>query len=550
MPKPNINRFFTSLGQYYNDRAIGIILSGSGSDGAMGMAALHASGGFTAVQTPHTCSYDSMPKSVIQSNHIDFIGSPQEIASCINHYVSSPKDHHKEKLQPTVSEAINQYIFANTGIDFSQYRSSTMSRRLARRMSICQMNDIEEYFEFIKENNSELSAFVQDAFIHVSEFFRDPSAFKEIETTIEEYLQGNDIPSDFRVWVPGCATGEEAYTLAIIVDDLIRKNDLAIRYKVFATDIAKAAIDHARKGCYDVDRCINIPQEYREKYFNSNKNQLMIKQLIRDNVVFSTHNLIIDPPFSKLHMISCRNLLIYLNTTLQDDIINIFNYSLEKKGIIFLGSTENIRDINSFTVVNESFRIYKKKIDSIHEPKAVAFRPLIQEKQLQSMKERKFNIEKELHLALVERHAPMGIVIDDDRNIIYTSKKMTGMLVEQEGYFNQNIIDQTPVEYRSELRALIYKARRADNQSHKLNKQVTINGKTCLLRILIEKFHDERAGWLLITFNMQENKSATVKSEKSENDDNPLITDLEQELSATRENLQTVVEELETATDI
>ncbi|WP_086929890.1 EAL domain-containing protein [Agarilytica rhodophyticola] len=550
MPKPNINRFLTSLGQHYKDRTIGVILSGSGSDGAMGMASLHASGGFTAVQTPHTSSYDSMPKFAIQSNHIDFVGSPEEIAECINNYVLSDKDSYQERIKPTVYTAINQYVFSCTGIDFSQYRSSTMSRRIARRMSICRINEILEYFEYLKKNDNELSMFVQDAFIHVSEFFRDPQAFDEVKKTISKYLEELSDSTEFRIWVPGCATGEEAYTLAIIVDDLIRKNDLAIHYKVFATDIAEKAIDHARMGRYNLDLCVNIPKEYRERYFDATEDQLITRRVIRDNVVFSTHNLIIDPPFSKLHMVSCRNLLIYLNNALQDDIINVFNYALENKGILFLGNSENVQDVKAFSTINEKLRIYRKKMDNAHSLNAIKFRPLIQDKKIQPIENKRFSIEKELHKLLIEQHAPIGVVIDEKSNIIYSSRKMTGMLVEQEGYFNQNIIEQTPVEYRSEMRALIYKARRADKQAHKIGKQVTINNKSYFLKILIEHFHEERPDWLVAILTLQENNSGVPHSKHDgEKEDGSLVVDLEQELSATRENLQTVVEELETANE-
>jgi two-component system, chemotaxis family, CheB/CheR fusion protein len=363
-----IDFFFRSLAQDQQERAIGVILSGTGSDGTLGIKAIKEEGGMVMVQKPDTAEYDGMPSSAISTGLVDYELSPAEMPARLVAYATHAFAS-LSKLELSLSQKyeneLNKIFIilrSNVGHDFSQYKANTINRRIARRMALHQIESVEDYVKYLRQTPLEVEALFQELLIGVTNFFRDPDAFRFLEKIIPQLFDGKSANDAIRVWTAGCSTGEEAYSIAILIKEYMQKIGVNHPIQIFATDIDPQAIAKARAGVYSADIVADISTERLSRYFRSESNSYRVNKNIRDMLIFSEQNLIKDPPFSKLDLISCRNLLIYMNASLQKKILPLFHYALNPRGILFLGSSETIGDSeNLFATLDGKSNIYKRK---------------------------------------------------------------------------------------------------------------------------------------------------------------------------------------------
>ncbi|MBI3444497.1 MAG: hypothetical protein HY055_03855, partial [Magnetospirillum sp.] len=383
-PKPSVDVFFASLAEDRGQHAIGVILSGTGTDGAHGMRAIKACGGLTVAQEPETAKYDGMPKAAIASGCVDLVMPPDRIGPELASISRFPRPVVPPKTAETVTrdtiDEIFQLVRKRTEVDFSQYKPNTVRRRLERRMAANRIDSLAAYMDFVQRSPGELDLLCKDILISVTSFFRDSKAFEDIKATLSEMLATKKMGDSIRIWVPACATGEEAYSFAMMLNDHLGEAVRSFKIQIFATDIDMDAMAHARKGAYSTTTVENLDKSYILKYFDAMGQTYQVKKPIREMVVFARQDLIKDPPFVKVDLISCRNVLIYFNTDLQDRIFQVFHYALMPEGHLFLGKSESVgRCADLFRPVKAASKIFQKRLGGPRSTNAVfgAFRPRI-----------------------------------------------------------------------------------------------------------------------------------------------------------------------------
>ncbi|HEY5466537.1 MAG TPA: chemotaxis protein CheB, partial [Clostridia bacterium] len=368
-----IDFFFRSLAQDQHERAVCIILSGTGSDGTLGLQAIKSEGGLVMVQKPDSTEYDGMPRSAIATGLVDYELSPAEMPAQLIAYMTHAfvNPARIAKSPPPKTESALKKIFillrSQTGHDFSQYKPSTIHRRIERRLAVHQIDTMEEYVKYLQQTPAEVVALFRDLLIGVTGFFRDPEAFLALEKTVIPRLFADKSAGDsIRVWSPGCSTGEEAYSIAMLLQEHQDTLKQAYKVQVFATDIDSQAIAAARTGRYPADISATLSPERLARFFTAESDGGMyrINKGIRDMLIFSEQDVLKDPPFSRLDLISCRNLLIYINGGIQKKLISLFHYALNPGGLLFLGTSETVSDSDEmFTALDRKMKIFQRKED-------------------------------------------------------------------------------------------------------------------------------------------------------------------------------------------
>ncbi|MBU1217528.1 PAS domain-containing protein [bacterium] len=360
-----VDFFFRSLAQDKKEDAIGIIFSGTGHDGTEGIRAIKEQGGLVIAQDLSTAEFNGMPKSALDTGLVDYVLAPDEIPSYLLEELKKPSLLLGTSQESNSLKKIFGLLYAQTGHDFSMYKPNTIKRRIERRMAVNQINTLAQYLKYLQSTKSEVDELFKDLLIGVTNFFRDSEIFASLEKNVIPTLFANKkSDSAIRIWVAGCSTGEEAYSIAILLKEHMEKLDEQYNIQLFATDIDARAIAKARTGLYPVSIAEFISKERLKRFFTLTEDATMyrIHKNIRDMLIFSEHNIIKDPPFSRLDMISCRNLLIYMNASLQKKLIPLFHYSLYPEGILFLGSSETIGEFNDFfDVIDQRAKIYRCK---------------------------------------------------------------------------------------------------------------------------------------------------------------------------------------------
>jgi two-component system CheB/CheR fusion protein len=557
-PKPSVDLFFSTLAEELGDHAIGIILSGTGSDGSHGVRAIRAGGGLTIAQDPKTAKYDGMPGNAIETGCIDITIAPQKIGPEIKALIRSPKQInllHEGDDKRTAMQELMHRLKSRTGVDFKDYKSGTLFRRLNRRMTACGVPEIERYLEYIDETPDELDLLFRDMTITVTHFFRDSEAFESLETHIKGIIESKSDQDPIRIWVPGCATGEEAYSIVILFAEAVGGLSVLQQkysFQLFASDIDNEALTLARKGVYAETTLEGVSDQIKEKYFRNKENAYEISKNLRDMVVFSKHNVFDDPPFLRLDLITCRNLLIYFNNKLQAIVLNLFHYALNPNGTLFLGKSEALGQSTAFFYPSDAkAKIFKRKLVSASDQSKIskpAFKPALKLDTAVSAKQR-----KSIHDfpdAIIRALSPNSLLIDENMDVLRIYGDVSPFTQLSAGEASTNLSSIIRKEFRQELRALVYKVLREGAEESHLPKKININGTphkaNIFIRPLLVKTAPERL--LLISFERIQKLDVDINDrDKDEND--PVIAELEQELSATREHLQTVVEELETSNE-
>jgi len=363
-----IDFFLRALAQDRGRVAIGIILSGSGTDGTLGLRAIKGETGLAIVQEPSSAKYDGMPRQAVDSGLADFVLRPSEMPARLVSLAGYSKKEFIEE-RPTAKVTRPDYLGKvflllrqHTKHDFSQYKPATVNRRIERRMTVNQIDNIASYASFLEQHPAEAQALFEDLLISVTSFFRDKEAFVALKSHVKTLISQRASTSPLRIWVPGCATGEEAYSITMIAIECLGELNQDIDIQVFATDIDDAAIGRARRGVYPIGISADVSPERLRRFFIQTEDTYAIKREIRERMILAAQDIIKDPPFSKLDLICCRNLLIYLNSDLQARLVPLLYYSLNKDGILFLGSAETIgKHSDLFSALDKRWRIYQRR---------------------------------------------------------------------------------------------------------------------------------------------------------------------------------------------
>jgi two-component system, chemotaxis family, CheB/CheR fusion protein len=362
-PSPSIDRLFESIAEHWAERGAALVLSGTGSDGARGLRAVRAAGGLTIAQSPESARFDGMPRAAIAMGGADLILDPAAIAQHLCELMHSGENWAEPDLPApetiNVSSAL-ELLKHNSGIDFSQYKGSTVQRQLSRRMALRQMDTMEEYLQLLAADSNESSALVHNLLVSVTSFFRDPESFAALGDLLRAYVAQRTRRDRLRVWIPGCATGEEVYSIGMLISEVLNHpQDLTHHLKIFGTDLDEESLALARRATYPADTVLTIPEPLRERFVVRHNGEMQISEALRNCVVFARHNVGMDPPFPRLDLICSRNTLIYFNPPLQDRVLALFRFGLLPDGLLFLGRTESLGNrTQGFGVANAEHRIF------------------------------------------------------------------------------------------------------------------------------------------------------------------------------------------------
>ena len=560
-----IDYFFRSLAQDLEDRAICIILSGTGSDGTLGLRAIKGAGGITMAQAEVQAKYPFMPRSAIDTGLVDFILAVEKMPQAIINYLQHPYLETREKELPADKryqnflQKILMLVRANTKHDFSHYKQTTIRRRISRRLAVHEIEDIDNYFRYLQQNPGEIQALFKDLVICVTSFFRDTEAFKVLETKVIPDILGHK-PDDqpIRVWVPGCGSGEEALSLAILFNEGMEQIGKRHVMQIFATDIDPDAIGKARQGEYPESIVADITPERQKRFFVKQDGFYRIKQDIRDSIVYAEQNLISDPPFSRLDLISCRNVLIYLDTELQKQILPLFHFTLNPNGYLFLGSSESIGGAaDLFSSVDTKWKIYQRK-GQLHQHwegypatkmSAAKIKPLHQEGV-----PREVNIHNMMERIVLEEYAPPAILIDQRYDVLYLQGNTGKFLSMPRGEPSYNLFNLVHEDLRPKLLSVLHQA--ASEKKTIRSESIPYRqpeGKAGCLNLTVRPLVGPATANLFLMVFEEQPPPVTTKKGKGkaqvEPEEESRVAILEHELQATKEYLQATVEELEASNE-
>ena len=550
LAKPNVNKLLVSLATAKQSMACAIILSGSGNDGAKGIIDIKNNDGLVFAQTPDDCQYDSMPRAAIATHIVDIIDTPHNIAQHLNRLIDRDK-----KQSPSVFLEKNKNIFDKiikriavvTGVDFSQYRDSSLQRRLARRLQFLGISNVDAYAKKLASDEQETWQLMQSVFVVVSEFYRDEPAFAALEKQIINSISDKTNTDEFRIWIPGCATGEEVYTLAMIMEDIANSKAAGVRYKIFATDLSHSALEVARRGEYEPDKVVKIPKHWKKKYFSISNDKLTVKSYLRENVVFSIHDVLTDPPFSRIDLVSCRNLIIYFEERVQQSLFKTFAYALKKDGLLLLGNSEICNNKKLFTPFDDKNKIYKKNKLS---KKEIIIRglPDIKDRNLEfSYKNKRENLESKIYKTAYSLFSPPMIIVNEENEIIFKEGDHHRLLELDTGVIEKDLFANIKIGLRPEIRSLLYKVKQSGKKAKGNLHSIEENKEILKFAIAVEPIIESNQTWFLIYLDIANNQSN--KKPKEHQSDENMLSELDQELSETRENLQILIEELESTNE-
>ncbi|MBF0201590.1 MAG: chemotaxis protein CheR, partial [Desulfamplus sp.] len=573
-----IDIFLRSLAQDKGERAIAVILSGTGSDGARGVRAIKEHGGMVMVQDESSAKFDGMPRAAISTGVADFILAPREMADQLMAFVGHPYVARQKQSRTLLSDekGLSRIFFElreKTGVDFTYYKPSTITRRIERRMTVNQIRDLEDYVRYLQLYPSEVMTLYKELLIGVTNFFRDTEAMNELmEHCLPELIRqaGN---RELRFWVTACSTGEEAYTIAILVKEAMEKIGVTRDVKIFATDLDRDAVMHAGNGLYPESIAADMAPRLLGKYFYRRDDNYQIVRHIREMVVFAQHNLVKDPPFTKIDLISCRNLLIYLQPVLQQKVLNMFNFSLKPGGILFLGTSETIGEMtNCFETVSQRCKIYRstgreplyhqciqtprKKRNDLTENFPFHFR----ENPGKNRTTRESSIVERYMNILEKEFLPLSVIVNDQMELIHVFGDTNGFFKVPSGPRLYDITRMVVKELSIPLATGIQKVFRTKTPLVYSNIEFKVNELHRKIRLRIIPMPEKRGDDSLVAvffeeiknknhFQSDDDTSSSMETYDIDKDIQQRIKDLEIELQFSKENLQATIEELETSNE-
>jgi two-component system, chemotaxis family, CheB/CheR fusion protein len=562
-----IDSFFRSLADDQGEKAISVILSGTGSDGTLGMRAIHGAGGMCMVQDPETARYDGMPRSAIITGLADYVLPVEKMPEQLQAYVRQyyPKKPGKILFLSdkglTAIQKILAILRARTGHDFSHYKKTTILRRIERRMSIHQIADAVAYAQFIQEHPEEIQILFKELLIRVTSFFRDPDAFSILENKIlPDLIEKKPETYTVRVWVPGCGTGEEAYSIAILLRECMQETKSDFKVQIFGTDIDEDSIAQARTGLYPANISQDVSARRLKRYFVKEETGFRIRNEIREWMVFAVQNVISDAPFTKLDLVSCRNLLIYLDLELQSKLIPMFHYSLRPGGALFLGSSETVGNFGElFSTFDRKWKIFRRT-DAPSPYHAGVFTGFgmggtgAAHAADEAAKARRISFPEIARKVLLENFAPPSVIVGERGDILYVHGQTGKFLEPSQGQPSMNVIDMAREGLKVQIRAALHRAVAKDEDVVMRSLQVKTDGQVQPTDVTVRpiRMSDAEQKVFIVVFEavgraVKEQKK--LKAPTTGKGRDARIEELERELTYTRENLQASIEELQASNE-
>jgi two-component system CheB/CheR fusion protein len=553
-----IDIFFESLAQVHKSFAIGVILSGTAFDGTAGLKKIKDAGGATIAQDPHTARFKSMPQNAIEADTVDFILAPEAIPSKLidirNSYITnhaySEEEHISKEEQKVLNQIIN-LIFLRTGNDFGHYKQPTIRRRISRRMVILKKQTLEDYYNALRNSKEEQDLLFNDFLIPITYFFRDEHFFESLSDLVFPNLVQNTQNNTLRIWIAGCSTGEEAYSLAICLHEYLFQNNLnEIRVKIFASDLSEKSIVKARTAIYSLQDVQQISETRLTNYFTKKDGQYHVHKVIRDMCIFAVHNFIKDPPFARIDLVSCRNVLIYFDQSLQNKVLSSFHYSLKEKGYLLLGKSETASNTpNLFENIGKHEKVYVRKftptryIPEAFKPAEIAARDTTTVPKSKTIAQTDFN--KILSEILFSKYTPATVIINKHLEIVHFHGDTTPFLQLSAGKPNFNILKMAREGISFELRNAISKIKKDKTPIIKENIPIKNQDYLSSFEILIIPDDEDH---LMILFHkvLLPDLDLNEKSKRNNSDDKRAAK-LEKELAQMREDIKRVTEEQHTA---
>ena len=560
-----IDNFLRSLARELGQKAVCIILSGTGSDGTLGLKAIKEEAGMAIAQEIDQAKYGGMPASAIATGLVDFVLPVEKMPEVLMNYTKHPFLKEPKKIEIKESQftgyiqKIISLIGSETGNDFSCYKPKTLRRRVERRMALHKIETISTYHRFLEENPAEIKRLFQELLIGVTQFFRDPAAFNALrEKVVPNILKQKTDGTPVRIWVPGCSTGEEPLSLAMLFTEEMEKNDKHTGIQIFATDIDPDAIERARKAEYPEAIVSDVSKERLKRFFTRKESTYKVNSEIREMVVYAPQNMVSDPPFSRLDLISCRNVLIYMDATLQKKLIPLFHFTLNPHGYLFLGSSETIGGFTHlFSPLDSKWKIFRVKKDSTRvKPAEFSLKEVLASTDFNRMKEKmgKDRVEEAVDRLIVSHYAPATVLIDKRYDALFLRGPVERYLELPKGPVSMNLLKIARPGIPVKLPAALKKAEEEKVPVTLPRVPVKQNGEMKTVDVTIRPLgeKDETSGLMVVVFEESpppQRDRRKKRKPRQEEESHPRVVELESELQATRENLQSTIEELEAANE-
>jgi two-component system CheB/CheR fusion protein len=564
-----INQFFKSLARDLSEKSVAIVLSGTGSDGSRGICDVHDAGGLVIVQSEETAKFDGMPKSAMETGMVDLVLPPDEIGEVLNRYVASPnrsalveESKPVEPSEPGLKKLI-RLLRDEYGIDFSVYKQTTVLRRIERRLLMSETQDFEVYVDRVAENADELHALYRDLLIGVTQFFRDSEAFDLLQSEIlPEMLKGHPDGEEFRVWVAGCATGEEPYSIAMLLDEMMTPEQRQ-NVKIFATDVHRASLDAASAGIYNASSLTNVSADRKKRYFTRTGDQFHITKELRQMIVFAEQNVIKDAPFTRLNLISCRNMLIYFQPVIQKKVISLFHFGLRTGGVLMLGPSEGLGDLeDEFKPIDRHWKVFSKRRD-VRLQSALKL-PLGNSTGTKLIGAANFAPTKssanELSQAydeLLDKFLPPSVLINRQREVVHVFGDAGNYLKIRRGRTTGDVLELFEGELKTAISGAIQRVSKEAKATAYTGVNLRSDENVRQIRVSVVPIlgRDNDMSHMLISFDEIDDAPIREVTELDESEidlnanSRARIETLEIDLRHTKENLQATIEELEASNE-
>jgi two-component system CheB/CheR fusion protein len=566
-----IDHFFRSLAEARGERAIGIVLSGTGSDGAAGLKDIKAAGGMAMVQQPETAAYDGMPRAALMTGVVDYVLPIEKMPDVLLKYVNHPyvgeasRPAAFDEVAPDHFRSILNILRFQTGTDFQSYKTGTLSRRIQRRMGLRHVASIADYLDLLRNDREEVKNLFRDLLIGVTAFFREPEAWELLEKEVIAPLVRDRPSSDpIRVWVAGCATGEEAYSLAILLHEQMEEQRKNLSVQIFATDLDEQAIRVARAAIYPESVAADVGADRLKRHFSAENGHYRVSKRVRESVVCAPQNLLSDPPFSKVDLVTCRNVIMYFETDVQRRLIELFHFALRENGWLFLGKSESLSGTAKlFEPISKEWRIFRR-LEAARPPRGPF--PVIAagERQVEGVAATTLHLRQLSRLEtakrlLLERYAPAAVVVNRHHEAQFFHGPLKNYFQFPDGEPTTNVVEMAIEGLRPTLRATLQKAMAGPQPVVAIAPKVRRNGTLVAVRITVEPVpsHRGQEGLFLVSFTdetTEEQPAASTSQQRvtpaqQPSDQAEALRQLEDELQATRNDLQLTIEQLETANE-